>query len=63
VLATTALVASALDGIVQGNARCAFACVRPPGDHAILPCHPPNMLACDDVFPPNLRVVCDREAT
>ena len=36
VLATTALVAAALDGIVRGDARCGFACVRPPGDHSIL---------------------------
>ena len=31
VLAATALVASALDAVVRGEARCAFACVRPPG--------------------------------
>ena len=36
VLATTALVADALDGIVRGDARCAFACVRPPGEHSLL---------------------------
>ena len=36
VLATTALVTAALDGVVRGDARCGFACVRPPGDHSIL---------------------------
>ena len=34
VLATASLVASALDALVRGEARCAFACVRPPGHHA-----------------------------